>query len=70
MIMSTVARNKSAIFYSKSLIKDSDKIFDKLNFRDVRKIGHYTNHLPTEIIVSDIEALDQLVEYFNKISAK
>jgi len=70
MIMSTVARNKSAIFYSKSLIKDSDKKFDKLNFRDVRNIGHYTNHLPTEIVVSDIDALDQLVEYFNKISAK
>ncbi|MCX8474080.1 MAG: hypothetical protein ORN85_10590, partial [Sediminibacterium sp.] len=70
MIMSTLPRNKNAIFYSKTLIKDSDKKFDKLIFRDVRNIGHYTNHLPTEIVVSDIDALDQLVEYFNKISTK
>lgn len=70
MIMSTVVRNKNVIFYSKSLIKQSDRKFDKLKFRDVRNIGHYTNHLPTEIVVSDIDALDQLVEYFNKIIVK
>jgi predicted transport protein len=70
MIMSTVVRNKNAIFYSKALIKDSDKKFDKLNFRDVRNIGHYTNHLPTEIVISSADSLDQLIEYFNKIIGK
>ncbi len=70
MIMSTVARNKNAIFYSKAIIKETDKKYDKLIFRDVRNIGHYTNHLPTEIIVNEIEAVNQLVDYFNKISLK
>ena len=66
MVMSTVARNKNAIFYSKSIMEDADKKYDKLSFRDVSKIGHYTNHLPTEIILSNDNSLNQLLDYFDK----
>ena len=29
-----------------------------MDFRDVTKIGHYTNHLPTEIIITEEKQLN------------
>ena len=35
--------------------------------RDVSNIGHYTNHLPTEIVITDMEQIDRLKKYFDKV---
>lgn len=64
MIMSTVTRKKNVIFYSKAKLKDRDKKYEKLIFRDVSEIGHYTNHLPTEIIINDADSILELIDYF------
>lgn len=45
MIFSSVLRKNSIIFYSKAKINEFK--YKILNFRDVRKIGHYTNHFPS-----------------------
>lgn len=70
MIFSCVIRKNNIIFYSKAKINEI-KIDDiKLSFRDVSKIGHYTNHLPTEIIVSRYDDLQYFFEYLNRLSKK
>ena len=68
MIFSCVARKNSVIFYSKATI-NKIKAAD-LTVRDVRKIGHYTNHLPTEIVLTETEQVSTLIEYFDKVRVK
>ncbi len=66
MIFSCVVRKKSVVFYSKAKIGDI-KPDENLPIRDVRNIGHYTNHLPTEIVVIKMEQVDNLKKYFDKV---
>jgi len=35
--------------------------------RDVQNIGHYTNHLPTEIVITEPEQMESLIKYFDKV---
>lgn len=70
MIFSCVVRKKTVIFYSKAKINELRTDKHDLPFRDVRKIGHYTNHLPTEIIISDLNQLNDLKNYFDKVYNK
>lgn len=70
MIFSSVTRKNSVIFYSKAKPNDI-KIDDlKLKFRDVSKIGHYTNHLPTEIIVVEYNELQEFFKYLDRLLIK
>lgn len=68
MIFSCVVRKNSVIFYSKAVI-NAIKI-NELETRDVRTIGHYTNHLPTEIVITESENLKFLFDYFVKLYNK
>ncbi len=68
MIFSCVVRKNSVVFYSKA--KVSDIKFKELSLRDVRNIGHYTNHLPTEIVIREAEELKTLTKYFDKVYEK
>lgn len=70
MIFSCVVRKNSVVFYSKAEIDEIKSISENLPFRDVRKIGHYTNHLPTEIIITAQEQMALLNEYFDKVYNK
>ena len=63
MIFSCVVRKKSVVFYSKAKINNIGA--KNLQMRDVRKIGHYTNHLPTEIVITELEQMRGLKEYFD-----
>ena len=65
MIFSCVVRKSSVIFYSKVSLEKLKS--DKLAMRDVRKIGHYTNHLPTEIVITEPEQIKDLMEYFDEV---
>jgi len=69
MIFSCVVRKNSVVFYSKAKIKDI-KFDEYLPMRDVRNIGHYTNHLPTEIVITEIEQMDYLKKYFDEVYKK
>ncbi|MBI2655265.1 hypothetical protein HYX06_02465 [Candidatus Woesearchaeota archaeon] len=70
MIISCVTRKSSVVFYSKAKINEI-KIDDiHLSFRDVRNIGHYTNHLPTEIVVENYEALNEFFKYLDRLLTK
>ena len=66
MIFSCVVRKNSVIFYSKAKVEDI-KFEEDLPIRDVRNIGHYTNHLPTEIVITEYEQIDKLKKYFDKV---
>jgi len=68
MIFSCVVRKNSVVFYSKAKINEIK--FEGLTMRDVQNIGHYTNHLPTEIVITEPEQVDNLKKYFNKIHAR
>lgn len=68
MIFSCVVRKKSVVFYSKAKINEIQA--DDLQVRDVRKIGHYTNHLPTEIVITEPEQMSQLTVYFDRAITK
>lgn len=68
MIFSCVVRKKSVVFYSKAKINEIPA--ENLQVRDVRKIGHYTNHLPTEIVITDLEQLRELKVYFDRVYNK
>lgn len=70
MIFSCVVRKKSIVFYSKATVKELTKEYSLITFRDVENIGHYTNHLPTEIIVSEISQVSELTDYFNTVYSK
>ena len=70
MIFSCVTRKNSVIFYSKAKLNDIEVNDLKLHFRDVNKIGHYTNHLPTEIIVESFETLQEFFKYLEKLLVK
>ncbi|MBO8161887.1 MAG: hypothetical protein H0Z24_09685 [Thermosipho sp. (in: Bacteria)] len=61
MIFSIVPRKNSVIFYSKVKINEIKP--NNLSARDVSNIGHYTNHLPTEIVINEHEQLLYLKEY-------
>ena len=65
MIFSCVIRKNSVVFYSKAKIKEVKT--KELPMRDVRKIGHYTNHLPTEIVLTETEQIKSLIKYFDKV---
>ena len=65
MIFSCVVRKNSVVFYSKAKIEDIK--FEGLTMRDVRNIGHYTNHLPTEIVITELEQVESLIKYFDKV---
>jgi len=69
MIFSCVPKKDKVIFYSKALIKQIP-IHKSLFKRDVRKIGHLTNHLPTEIIIENQSQLKNLFSYFDKVYRK
>ena len=66
MILSCVVRKNSVVFYSKARI-DEVNIPEGLQARDVRKIGHYTNHLPTEIVIKEPEEINELLKYFDEV---
>lgn len=68
MIFSCVVRKKSVVFYSKAKINEMP--IENLQMRDVRKIGHYTNHLPTEIVVTELEQIQNLKSYFDSVYNK
>jgi len=68
MIFSCVARKKSVVFYSKAKINEIP--IKNLQMRDVRKIGHYTNHLPTEIVITELEQMQHLKSYFDSVYNK
>jgi predicted transport protein len=68
MIFSCVVRKNSVVFYSKETIEDIKNEY--LQMRDVRNIGHYTNHLPTEIVITDFEQIDRLKKYFDEVYIK
>ena len=70
MFFSCVVMKKSIVFYSRALPNELSTGFNKIKFRDVRNIGHYTNHLPTEVILTDISQLEELLKYFNSIYEK
>ena len=68
MIFSCVVRKKSVVFYSKARINEIPA--ENLQVRDVRKIGHYTNHLPTEIVIAELEQVKDLKSYFDLVFNK
>ena len=61
MLFSLVVRKNSVVLYSKVKLKEIKP--DNLNARDVSNIGHYTHHLPTEIVINEFEQLPYLKEY-------
>ncbi|MCG2718867.1 MAG: hypothetical protein L6408_08570 [Nanoarchaeota archaeon] len=65
MIFSCVVRKSSVIFYSKAKINVVKN--KELHMRDVSDIGHYTNHLPTEIVLTDPDQIKNLIKYFEKL---
>ena len=68
MIFSNVVRKNSVVFYSKANFKSVKH--EGIETRDVKDIGHYTNHLPTEIVLTEIEQIKELVKYCDKVIAK
>lgn len=68
MIFSCVVRKNSVVFYSKVRINQEDT--GELQVRDVSKIGHYTRQLPTEIVLTDINQMEQLIRYFDQVYRK
>jgi len=71
MIFSILVRRKGIVFYSKEALKDIDiSLYKELKFRDVSNIGHYTTHLPTEIVISDKNQLSELNKYIDSILEK
>jgi len=56
---------KQCFFYSKTKIDDLKP--KDLEVRNVRKIEHYTNYPPTEIVITEPEQVEGLIKYFNKI---
>lgn len=70
MIFSCVVRKNSVVFYSKAKINEIKVKTGRLAMRDVRRIGHYTNHLPTEIVITEPEQMDDLLIYFDKVYNK
>jgi hypothetical protein len=71
MIFSCVVRKNSIIVYSKINIKEIDpQVYGLSQVRDVKDVGHYTNHLPTEIVINNISQLENLKNYFNVVCDK
>ncbi|MBU2539543.1 hypothetical protein KJ786_00040 [Patescibacteria group bacterium] len=70
MIFSCVVRKNSVIFYSKATLEEIKPGNYNLSFRDVRNIGHYTNHLPTEIVLTELNQIDDLQKYFDEVYRK
>ena len=70
MIFSCVVRKNSVVFYSKAKINELKTEDYNLSFRDVRNIGHYTNHLPTEIVITEVNQLNGLKNYFDSMYNK
>lgn len=70
MIFSCVVRKNSLVYYSKAKINDIKPENFNIPFRDVRSIGHYTNHLPTEIVITEVEQINDLIKYFDEVFKK
>ncbi len=70
MIFACVVRKNSLVYYSKARINEINPRKFGLPFRDVRKIGHYTNHLPTEIVITEKNQVEHLISYFEKVLKK
>lgn len=68
MLFSCVPRRKSILFYSKATHREIRA--RGIPLRDVRHIGHYTNHLPTEIAITEKSQIGMLKGYFDKVIAK
>lgn len=68
MIFSCVVRKKSVVFYSKAKVGEIPN--ENLQMRDVKKIGHYTNHLPTEIVITELDQVQKLETYFDSVFNK
>ncbi len=65
MIFSCVVRKNSVVFYSKAKYNEIE--VKELIARDVKNIGHYTNHLPTEIVLTTPNQLKHLFTYFDQV---
>lgn len=70
MIFSCVVRKNSLVYYSKAKINEIKSENYTIPFRDVRSIGHYTNHLPTEIVITEAEQIKDLEKYFDEVFKK
>ncbi|MDH7553767.1 MAG: DUF5655 domain-containing protein [Spirochaetota bacterium] len=70
MIFSCVVRKNSLVYYSKANINEIKSGNFNIPFRDVSSIGHYTNHLPTEIVITESDQIDDLIKYFNEVYKK
>lgn len=70
MIFSCVVRKNSLVYYSKAKINEFKTENYNIPFRDVRSIGHYTNHLPTEIVITETEQIEDLIKYFDEVFKK
>lgn len=70
MIFSCVVRKNSLVFYSKSTINEIKSTGLNLQIRDVKNVGHYTNQLPTEIVITEQQQIVDLIKYFNEVFKK
>lgn len=68
MLFSCVPRRKTILFYSKATHRQISA--KGIPLRNVSQIGHYTNHLPTEIALSDKSQFASLKSYFDKLVSK
>ncbi len=66
MLFSCVVRKNSVIIYSKGKVNEL-RIPKELQYRDVSNIGHYTNHLPTEIVIKEEDEVEKLKDYLNSL---
>lgn len=68
MLFSLVIRKKGIIVYVKEPMDELDvSKYPALSFRDVREIGHYTNHLPTEININESNQITELKKYIESL---
>ncbi|OGS20962.1 MAG: hypothetical protein A2252_04530 [Elusimicrobia bacterium RIFOXYA2_FULL_39_19] len=70
MIFSCVILKKSIVFYSKAVFNEIIPNTKTISLRDMRNIGHLTNHLPTGIVIKESSQIDELVNYFNSVYEK
>ncbi|MEM4630779.1 MAG: hypothetical protein QXU92_04190 [Candidatus Diapherotrites archaeon] len=67
MIFSCVVRKNSLVYYSKDKINQIKPENFHIPFRDVSSVGHLTNHLPTEIVITEESQINDLIRYFDEV---
>ena len=67
MVFAIIVMYKKIILYSKESFKKIEEKYRSLFIRDVSEIGHYCNHLPTEITVTPQTDMKILNEYVEKV---